>query len=76
MEKVAVSKFRDNMTFFLKKVREGQTITITSRGHDLAKLVPLEHKVEEARATLKQIAETAKIGDIVSPLGEHWDATQ
>jgi prevent-host-death family protein len=74
MEKVAVSRLRENLTVFLKKVQNGQSITITSRGHELAKLVPLEDRMEMSRKTLKRLGKTAVIGDILSPVDEQWEA--
>lgn len=74
MEKVAVSRLRENLTVFLKKVQNGQSITITSRGHDLAKLVPLEDRMERSRKKLKELGKTAVIGDVLSPVDEQWEA--
>lgn len=74
MEKVAVSRLRENLTVFLKKVQNGQSITITSRGHDLAKLVPLEDGMKKSRKKLKQLGKTAVIGDVLSPVDEQWEA--
>jgi prevent-host-death family protein len=74
MERVPVSRLREKLTVFLKKVRNGQSITITSRGYDLAKLVPLEDRMEKSRKTLKQLAKTAVIGDVLSPVDEQWEA--
>ena len=74
MEKVAVSRLRENLTVFLKKVQNGQSITITSRGHDLAKLVPLEDRMETSRKKLKKLGKTAVIGDVLSPVDEQWEA--
>jgi len=76
MEKVGVSRFRKNLTVFFKKIKSGQSITITSRGNDIAKLVPLENKMEESKRVLKKLGETAIIGDILSPIEENWDATK
>ena len=74
MEKVAVSRLRENLNVFLKKVQNGQSITITSRGHELAKLVPLEDRMKMSRKTLKRLGKTAVIGDILSPVDEQWEA--
>ena len=74
METVGVSKFRENLMMFLKKVQNGETVTITSRGHEVARLVPPESEIEEARKTLQKLGKTAVIGDILSPIGEEWEA--
>jgi len=72
MEKVGVSTLRENLNMFLKKVQEGRVIIITSRGHEMARLVPVKSKMEKSRETLKQLGKNAIIGDILSPIDEDW----
>lgn len=74
MEKVAVSEFRANLVAFLKRVEKGEIITLTSRGHEVAKIVPPDDKVKEAKKALKKLQQTAVIGDIISPIDEEWEA--
>jgi prevent-host-death family protein len=40
METVRVSKLREHLVWFLKRVERGEDIIITSRGHRVARLVP------------------------------------
>ena len=74
MEKVGISTLRENLSVFLKKVQKGAVITITSRGHDMARLVPLEDKGVKSRKILRELGENAFIGDIISPIDEEWEA--
>jgi len=74
MEKVGVSTLRENLSIFLKKVQKGEIITITSRGRDMAKLVPVEDKTVKSREMLRELGENALIGDIISPIDEEWEA--
>jgi prevent-host-death family protein len=74
METIAVSKLRENMVLFLKKVQQGKSITITSRGNEIAMLVPMENKMEASKNALKQLRKTAVVGDVVSPIEEDWKA--
>jgi len=74
METVGVSKLREKMVSFLKKVEQGKTITITSRGHEIALLVPVKKKNENARKSLEELRKTAFVGDILSPVSEEWKA--
>lgn len=76
MEKVAVSRLREKLMVFLKKVENGDSVTITSRGRDVAKLVPLENKRKESKKILRQLGKNAVIGDILSPLRENWKAIE
>ena len=74
MEKVGISTLRENLSIFLKKVQKGQVITITSRGHEMARLVPAEDRREKSREILRKLGKNAFIGDIVSPVHEEWEA--
>jgi len=74
MEKVTISTLRENLSIFLKKVQKGQAIIITSRGHEMARLVPAEDKREKSRARLRELGKNALIGDILSPIHEEWEA--
>ncbi len=68
MEKVGISTLRENLSVFLKKVQKGQVITITSRGHEMARIVPVEDKREKSREFLRKLGKNAFIGDILSPI--------
>ena len=74
MEKVCISTLRENLSIFLKKVQKGEVITITSRGHEMARLVPAEDKREKSREILRELGKSAVIGDILSPIDEEWEA--
>ena len=74
MEKVGISTLRENLSIFLKKVQKGQVITITSRGREMARLVPVEDKRKKSREILRKLGKNATIGDILSPIDEEWEA--
>lgn len=69
-----MSELRANLTGFLKKVAAGEVITITSRGVEVAKLVPPEHTLETAREALQRLRQTAVVGDVLSPIEDEWEA--
>ncbi|MEA1967950.1 MAG: type II toxin-antitoxin system prevent-host-death family antitoxin [Thermodesulfobacteriota bacterium] len=73
MEKVAVSEFRANLVGFLKRVEKGEIIALTSRGHEVAKIIPPDNKSENARNSLKKLRKTAIIGDLLSPIEDEWE---
>ena len=75
MEKIGISELRANLTGFLKKVEAGEIITITSRGVEIAQLVPPEHTQETARKALTQLRQSATVGDVLSPIEDEWEAT-
>ncbi len=74
MESIGVSKLRENMVLFLNKVQQGESIAITSRGTEIAMLIPIKNKKEVSRNALKQLRKTAIVGDVVSPIEEEWKA--
>jgi len=74
MEKVGISTLRENLSLYLKKVQKGEIITITSRGHDLAKLVPVEDTRVTSRKKLRELGKNAWFDDIISPIDEEWEA--
>ena len=76
MEKIGISELRANLTGFLKKVEAGEVITITSRGVEVAQLVPPEYTQEAARKTLTQLRQTATVGDVLSPIEDEWEAAE
>lgn len=72
METVGINILRRNLTGVLKRVEKGESILITSRGHEIARLVPLEKKTVKARKRLAELGKTAYVGDVVSPLSGDW----
>jgi prevent-host-death family protein len=50
MEKVSVSKLKNQLSAYLKKVREGQTLLVTDRNELVAQLIPIpQHQGEDER---------------------------
>jgi prevent-host-death family protein len=74
MESIGISQFREKLPFFLQKVKSGTIITITSHGREVARLVPVEDDRATARLALDRLAETAEVGDVLSPIAADWDA--
>jgi len=76
MERIGISVLRENLSLYLKNVQKGQAYTITSRGHEMAKLVPVEDKREQSRQMLQKLGRTAIIGNVISPIDEEWEAAE
>jgi prevent-host-death family protein len=76
MKQVNVTEFRAHLPEYLSKVRNGETITVMSRGQPVARLVPAIGHVEHARERLVALRKQARIGDIVSPIDVEWNATR
>ncbi len=73
MQSIAVSDLRANLMKVLKNVEKGLTLTITSRGKEVAKLVPPSFPKKDAEYKLSEISKTAEIHDILTPFTEEWD---
>ncbi|MCK4764385.1 MAG: type II toxin-antitoxin system Phd/YefM family antitoxin [Candidatus Aminicenantes bacterium] len=73
MDTVGVNYLRKNLTTFLRKVEKGESIVITSRGHEVALLVPPKKKMEKARRILEELRKTAFVGDVISPVTGDWE---
>jgi prevent-host-death family protein len=75
MISVGITEFRANMSRFLKRVQKGEIVLLTARGAEVAKLVPPDYAQSAARKELEVLRQTAVVGDVLSPLGESWEAT-
>jgi prevent-host-death family protein len=74
MKTVTISELRANLLKYLARVQGGERIEVTSKGAVMATLVPPVGEREAARARLAELASTAKIGDVVTPIDEDWEA--
>lgn len=74
MQSIAVSELRANIMKVLKRVEQGSSITITSRGRVVAKLIPPDGSLKMAEEKLALLRKTAKIYDVLSPIAENWKA--
>ena len=74
MKTIAVSKLRSNLMQILEQIEGGLEITITSRGKEIARLIPLKNSKQKARESLEKIRKTAIVNDVLSPINEEWEA--
>ena len=74
MSKVNVTELRQNLPAYLVKVQKGKEIEVTSRGKVIARIVPGSETHVEARARLLAARKRCRIGDVVGPTNEAWNA--
>ena len=74
MDDVKLTELRQNLPAYLKQVEKGHELRITSRGKPVARLLPAESTTDAARARLKALRKSARVGDVVAPTGERWRA--
>ena len=72
-ENIAAGEFKARCLGLLDEVqRQHKEIVITKRGKPVAKLVPVNDRPESFIGSIKGTMEI--VGDIISPIGEKWDA--
>jgi prevent-host-death family protein len=76
MEDVKLTELRGKLPEYLKQVAKGRELRITSRGKVVARLLPPEDPVQAARSRLKALRKAARVGDVMSPTGERWQAAR
>lgn len=76
VQKVSISKLRSNLPLYLADVRRGRVMQITHRGKVIARIVPEREPAQVARERLVALRPRARVGDIISPLDESWEATR
>jgi prevent-host-death family protein len=74
MTSVAISEFRANMSAILQQVQNGEIISLTQRGTEIARLIPPDFVQLAAQQQLEALRETAVVGDVLSPIDEDWEA--
>lgn len=56
-------------------MKAGEEVSVTSRGKVIARLVPEVNKSIAARLRLEAIRKESWVGDVLTPTGEVWEAT-
>ena len=74
MSKVNITELRQNLPAYLEQVRKGAEFQVTVHGRVVARLVPELDEQAAARQRLEALRGKCRIGDVVSPLPEEWDA--
>ena len=74
MQTVNISEFRSNLLKYLEIANSGEPISVTSNGKLLATVTPPINRRELAREQLNALSVTAKIHDVINPVGSEWDA--
>ena len=63
MERVSISKLKDQLSAYLRKVEEGQTLVVTDRNRPVAHLTPIASIESES----ERIARLVALGVITRP---------
>ena len=71
---VNISDLRANLLKYLEKANHGEQITVTSNGRVLATISAPTQRKTMAKKQLRELAATAEIQDVISPLDCQWEA--
>lgn len=74
MAKVKVSELRQNLPEYLARARAGEPVEVTVHGKVIARIVPEGDRAAAARERLQALRGKVRVGDIVAPSGERWNA--
>lgn len=74
MRDVKVTDLRNHLPEYLAAVQGGEELRIFSRGKVIARIIPERGEVQAARARLIALRQNTRVGDVISPLGDLWDA--
>jgi len=74
MSEVNITELRQNLPDYLAEVRKGKELKVTVHGKVIARIVPEIDAKDSARRRLAALRAKCKVGDVISPAGERWDA--
>jgi prevent-host-death family protein len=74
MREVNVTELRNHLQSYLVQVEKGDEILVTSRGKVIARIVPGAKERLTARERLLPLRGKCRVGDVVSPLEDVWEA--
>ena len=74
MHAVNVTELRNHLQKYLTDVINGDEIEVTSHGKIIARILPPVDIRQEAKRKLSDLRKICKVGDVISPTGELWDA--
>lgn len=73
METINISDFRANLLAYLEKANAGEPISVTTNGRLIATITAPINQKELAKNQLQELAKSAKVIDVTSPINEPWD---
>ncbi len=74
MYAVNVTELRNHLPKYLAIAQNGTEVLVTSHGHTIVRIMPPVNTQEQAVQLLKQLRKKCKVGDVISPIDEDWDA--
>ena len=76
MHEVNVSELRSHLPEYLARIEAGEEILVTRRGRVIARLCAPPNARADARSRLQALRSRARVGDVVTPVDEDWEAAR
>ena len=76
MQTINISDFRANLLKYLEKANAGEQINVTTNGKLIATIAPPINQKQQAQQQLSQLAKTAELTDVVSPIENEWELNE
>ncbi len=76
MHEVNITELRNHLPKYLLEVNKGDEILVTSHGKVIARILPPVDMRQEAKRKLRELRKHCKVGDVVSPIEDSWEAEQ
>ena len=73
MQEVNISELRNHLPEYLARAELGEEILVTRRGRVVARLSAAKDHRAEAKRQLEALRARARVGDVVTPVGEVWE---
>jgi prevent-host-death family protein len=68
VQSVGIREIRQNLSVFLRRVRAGESFTVTEHGHPVALLTPVPASADDPLADLVAVGRVLPAGDADAPL--------
>jgi len=74
MRTINISDFRANLLKYLQQANQGEQIMVTTNGKSIATITPPVQQKQLVKKQLSELAASAKLNDVTSPIESQWDA--
>lgn len=74
MRRINITALRQHLPEHVQAAQAGEEILISVNGRTVAKLGPVPDQRAAAQAKLAALRGSAHLGDVLSPIGDTWNA--
>ena len=74
MRQINITELRNHLPKYLLAVTKGGEIQMTSHNKIIARILPPVDARQKTKKKLSALRKICKVGDVISPTGEAWEA--